>query len=142
MCSRQCVNTWSTAYVRVHVKPCADGVVAQLPVVPTERAASPQPLIRDREPVESNAGRNVVIPNSVADRTAPPSPHLGPFRGRHGAMSTTTVDVIVGSSLAVATPVPGGGSKASLLTLPSAGCWAITYVDPTMTSTVVVDIAP
>ena len=48
----------------------------------------------------------------------------------------------VGSSLAVATPVPGGGSKASMLTLPRAGCWAITYVDPTMTSTVVVDIAP
>lgn len=38
-------------------------------------------------------------------------------------------------------PTPGSGSKAMELILPTAGCWAITYVDPTATSTIVVEIA-
>lgn len=38
-------------------------------------------------------------------------------------------------------PVPGSGSKAMELTLPTAGCWSITYVDPGRTSTIVVAIA-
>jgi hypothetical protein len=33
-----------------------------------------------------------------------------------------------------------GGSKAMDLLLPTAGCWAITYVDPGRTSTIVVEI--
>jgi len=38
-------------------------------------------------------------------------------------------------------PAPGSGSKAMEVILPTAGCWAITYLDPTATSTIVVDIA-
>ena len=38
-------------------------------------------------------------------------------------------------------PAPGSGSKAMGLILPTAGCWAITYVDPTRTSTIVVALA-
>ncbi len=37
-------------------------------------------------------------------------------------------------------PVPGSGSKAMGLILPAAGCWAITYVDPGRTSTIVVEM--
>ncbi len=37
-------------------------------------------------------------------------------------------------------PVPGSGSKAMGLVLPAAGCWAITYVDPARTSTIVVEM--
>ncbi len=37
-------------------------------------------------------------------------------------------------------PAPGSGSKAMELILPSGGCWAITYVDPARTSTIVVEI--
>ncbi len=38
------------------------------------------------------------------------------------------------------TPTPGNGSKALELRLPTAGCWAITYLDPTATSTIVVEL--
>jgi hypothetical protein len=38
-------------------------------------------------------------------------------------------------------PAPGSGSKAMDLILPTAGCWAITYLDPAATSTIVVEIA-
>ena len=38
-------------------------------------------------------------------------------------------------------PVSGAGSKEIELTLPSAGCWAITYLDSAVTSTIVVEIA-
>ena len=37
-------------------------------------------------------------------------------------------------------PVPGSGSKAMGLVLPAPGCWAITYVDPARTSTIVVEM--
>jgi len=37
-------------------------------------------------------------------------------------------------------PAPGSGSKAIEVILPTAGCWAITYVDPARTSTIVVEI--
>jgi hypothetical protein len=38
-------------------------------------------------------------------------------------------------------PAPGSESKAMELILPTAGCWAITYLDPATTSTIVVAIA-
>jgi hypothetical protein len=41
---------------------------------------------------------------------------------------------------AFTTPVPGSQSKAMELILPTAGCWAITYLDPLQTSTIVVEI--
>lgn len=37
-------------------------------------------------------------------------------------------------------PAPGSGSKAVELVLPMGGCWAITYLDPARTSTIVVEI--
>lgn len=37
-------------------------------------------------------------------------------------------------------PVPGSGSKAMGLILPDAGCWAITFLDPARTSTIVVEM--
>ncbi|MGH2468334.1 MAG: hypothetical protein ACRDGL_11510 [Candidatus Limnocylindrales bacterium] len=41
----------------------------------------------------------------------------------------------------IVTPVPGSGDISAGITLPEAGCWAFTYVDPTVTSTVVVPVA-
>lgn len=41
---------------------------------------------------------------------------------------------------AFAAPAPGSSSKAMELVLSTAGCWAITYVDPYRTSTIVVEI--
>jgi hypothetical protein len=37
-------------------------------------------------------------------------------------------------------PLFGSESKAFDLTLPTAGCWALTYIDPVQTSTIVVDL--
>jgi hypothetical protein len=46
----------------------------------------------------------------------------------------------VAEAPAFTTPAPGSQSKAMVLTLPTAGCWAITYLDPLQTSTIVVAI--
>ena len=40
----------------------------------------------------------------------------------------------------IVTPTPGGGDLSMGITLPSAGCWAFTFIDPTTSSTVVVDV--
>jgi hypothetical protein len=48
----------------------------------------------------------------------------------------------VAEAPAFTTPAPGSESKAMELILPSAGCWAITYLDPLQTSTIVVEIGP
>ncbi|HEX5465493.1 MAG TPA: hypothetical protein VFW92_02340 [Candidatus Limnocylindrales bacterium] len=47
----------------------------------------------------------------------------------------------VTSKPVMVTPVPGGGAISAGIAIPTAGCWAFTYVDPIMTSTVVVAVA-
>lgn len=59
--------------------------------------------------------------------------------GRPGTVSRPS---FIGSVPVIATPAPGGGSKAIGLTLPTAGCWAITYLDPRTTSTIVIQLGP
>lgn len=46
----------------------------------------------------------------------------------------------VTSKPVIVTPAPGGGAISAGITIPTAGCWAFTYVDPSMTSTVVVAV--
>jgi hypothetical protein len=46
----------------------------------------------------------------------------------------------VSEAPAFTTPAPGSQSKAMELILPTAGCWAITYLDPLQTSTIVLEI--
>ena len=62
---------------------------------------------------------------------------------RIGALSGYAVPpAFVPDAPVFATPAPGSGSKAFEVTLPTAGCWAFTYIDPIQTSTIVVAIEP
>lgn len=86
---------------------------------------------RERKLVVDGTGGEQPLERVVATRV-----------GTVGRAGTVPLPAFLGSVPTIATPVPGGGSKAMGLTLPTAGCWAITYLDPTTTSTIVIQIGP
>ena len=92
---------------------------------------SPWLPAKERKLVVGGTGDNRPFERLVATRI-----------GAVGRSGNASPPAFVAPAAAIATPVPGGGNKAAGLTLPTTGCWAITYLDPTTTSTIVVQLGP
>lgn len=95
----------------------------------------------DPDPADWVAGmkRKLVVSGAVGS----PVPYELVVATRVGIVGTgdSQRSAFVADKPVFTAPAPGSGSKAMELILPSAGCWAITYLDPAVTSTIVVDIA-
>ncbi len=94
----------------------------------------------DPDPADWTAGmkRKLVVSGAVGSA----APYELVVATRVGMVGTgdSQRSAFVADKPVFAAPAPGSGSKAMELILPSAGCWAITYVDPARTSTIVVEI--
>jgi hypothetical protein len=82
--------------------------------------------------------RKLVVSGAVGS----PAPYELVVASRVGIVGTgdSQRSAFVADKPVFTAPAPGSGSKAMELILPSAGCWAITYLDPAVTSTIVVGI--
>jgi hypothetical protein len=78
----------------------------------------------------------------VSGAISPPSPDELVVAARVGIVgpADSQGSAFVAEQPVFTTPAPGSQSKAIDLTLPTAGCWAITYADSARTSTIVVEI--
>jgi hypothetical protein len=119
------------------VSPCPTSLMGSSPV---RTWLDGQDRWQDPDPTAWLAGmkRKLVFSGVFAD--AAPFELVAAARVGIVGPADSQESAFVSEAPAFTTPAPGSQSKAMDLILPTAGCWAITYIDPLQTSTIVVEI--
>lgn len=119
--------------------------LAQCPTSPQLTGAAARTWVdgenqwQDPDPTDWAAGmKRKLVVSGVVSPSAPYELVVAARVGIVGADSQRSA--FVADKPVFTAPAPGSGSKAMELILRTAGCWAITYVDPARTSTIVVEI--